>query len=135
MTIAPIKNRRAKIGMVGKLLGASGCDWGEDDVVSVPEIGTVLLFDKDNHVPSTMNGELYTVFTEPTALKPRQAWRSGPWLLVYADATLLKLAPEPPKPESADETEPPDSTAPAAGEETGETENTLFDAPGDDKQP
>ena len=93
LTFVPLPVDHALVGLPHKLLGASGCAWGDDDVVSVPEPGAVLLYDRRELVPWSMGGERYTVYDEPCPLAPAAAWRVGPWLQVHASSTVFQLLP------------------------------------------
>ncbi|MBI2301983.1 MAG: hypothetical protein HYU66_24025 [Armatimonadetes bacterium] len=91
VTVMPIRDGRAMLGLRDKLLGACGCLWDDDDVLSLPEMGTVLLYDEREAVPMSIDREPYAVHDGECDLAPGEAWREGAWLMVNAGAPVVRM--------------------------------------------
>lgn len=90
-TMAPIESGRALLGLREKLLGACGCRWESDDLLSLPEPGVALLYDEAQREPCGIEYEPYPVYEGPRSLGVGEAWRDGPWLTVHAPSNLFRV--------------------------------------------
>ena len=77
LTVAPVFDGWAVLGLCGKLLGACGCTWDNDGVVSIPEPGCVLLYDETGKVPVSIDYAPYRSVLEDRPLAPGEDSPAG----------------------------------------------------------
>lgn len=93
VTVTPLDAGRAVVGLRDKLLGACGCVWEPDDLISLPEPGLVMLCDETGKWPVSTGGVPYVAVSGDRALSAGEAWRSGPWVLANATSTVFRMLP------------------------------------------
>lgn len=90
LTIVPVRDGRAMLGLRDKLLGVTGCTIDADGLIGLPEPGVAVLYDETGAVPESLDRQPYRVIDrgEPRA---REARRDGGWWWLGADATVLRM--------------------------------------------
>ena len=90
LTIVPIRDGRALLGLRDKLLGVTGCTIDADGLIGLPEPGLIVLYDETGATPESLDHQLYELVADrdPGA---REARREGAWWWLGADATVLRM--------------------------------------------
>ncbi len=95
LTVAPVFDGHAMLGLTNKLLGACGCIWDNDHVISVPEPGDVLLYDETGRLAVSVDYAPYRMALEGRPLERGTARRDGALVWVGADSTVFRMEPPP----------------------------------------
>ncbi len=90
LTIVPVREGRALLGLRDKLLGVTGCTIDVDGMLGLPEPGVAVLYDETGCVPESLDRQPYRVIDagEPGL---REARREAAWWWLGADATVLRM--------------------------------------------
>jgi len=90
LTIVPIREGRAMLGLRDKLLGVTGCTIDVDGLIGLPEPGVAVLYDETGSVPESLDRQPYSIIDsgEPGL---REARREGSWWWLGADSTVLRM--------------------------------------------